>query len=540
MNIEPGSEIAGRYRVLSSIGRGGAATILKAEDRRLRRIVAIKVIDLPVDDESMQRFQREVEVLGRLNHPGIIRWYDTGLYQNMPYMVVEYAERTLEDVLHNGPQLLESAVAVISQVGEALSYAHEKGVIHADVKPSNILIAADGRLLLSDFGVAMRLGSTSLTATGIVVATPVYASPEQIKGAALDARSDIYSLGVVLFELLAGRPPFSGSGAWEIIAHHVETPVPLDLLPSTVPVSVHDVILKALSKVPEDRYNTVGEFTSALRAASAVSLSTSDTASNSELIQYAGFVDLAAMAQRRSAKRWVVAGLLLIGVLIVVSGFFILGSPRSPLWSAGLVQPRDWMLWIGVILLTLVIGSAVWFGRVKMRGKKAPSLVSATGQLQPYSARPHITQPFKIWPTGRFRTEILVTEEPLLAWLVLKNGPTAGATHRLGRQRSLIGRDPASCDIVIDDPTVSKQHAAIILEGNRFIVVDLGSFNGVVVNEERVQRIDLRDGDEIKMGTAVLVYKRVNAPDDATGDARRRLREFEDIWTEITRSVNHD
>lgn len=262
--------IIGQYRVVEQIGKGGMAIVYKAFQPNLDRYVAIKVLTPGVGEDKgvIARFEREARSVAKLRHRNILTVFDYGCYQDSFYLVMEYVSGgTLQEHL-GWPQDLAHVVNVISQVGNALAYAHSQGVIHRDVKPANILLAETDWPLLSDFGLARMLeDSLHLTASGASVGTPKYMSPEQAQGLTVDRRSDIYSLGVVLYEAVTGRPPFGTDSPMAVILRHISEPVtPPRALRSDLPKEMETVILRALAKSPSDRYQRMEEFLANLQA----------------------------------------------------------------------------------------------------------------------------------------------------------------------------------------------------------------------------------------------------------------------------------
>jgi hypothetical protein len=273
-NLQPGQNL-GAYRIIEQIGRGGMATVYKAFHAAMDRYVAIKVLprELAASPEFTGRFRREARTIANLEHPHILPVYDSGESDGVAYLVMRYLEAgTLKDRMDEGPLSLAQVDRYFSQLADALGYAHRKGVIHRDLKPSNALVDAQDNLFLTDFGIAKLLedGSTRLTATGGVIGTPAYMSPEQGQGRPVDQRSDIYSLGVVLYEMVTGKVPFEAETPLAVLMQHIQDPLPL---PSTVkpgvPPAVEQVILKALAKDPDDRYPSATEFLEAWKAAMA-------------------------------------------------------------------------------------------------------------------------------------------------------------------------------------------------------------------------------------------------------------------------------
>jgi serine/threonine protein kinase len=263
----------GGYEILDLIGRGGMATVYRAHQVSMNRVVALKVLPRHLlDDETyMQRFQREVAIVAQLEHRSIVPVHDYGSEEGQPYIVMRYMSGgSVDDLLREAGALdLERIVSIIQQIAPALDYAHSKQVLHRDLKPSNVLMDDDGGAFLTDFGIARLIGDTNVTLTTQgVVGTPSYMSPEQAQGTALDNRSDVYSLGVMLFEMATGRRPFEGDTPYGIAVKHVTTPPPPPRsINPRVPAAVEQVILKALNKRSQDRYPTAVALSEALRLA---------------------------------------------------------------------------------------------------------------------------------------------------------------------------------------------------------------------------------------------------------------------------------
>lgn len=261
----------GQYILAAPIGRGGMATVYKAYQPSLDRYVAIKVLSgaYAASAAFRQRLLQEARAVARLRHPNILTVFDAGEAEGMPYIVMELLEGgTLEQRLGQ-PLPLDWTIAIASQVCAALEYAHGAGVVHRDVKPSNIMLTEDNRAVLTDFGIAKVLAEASrLTATGGPVGTPAYMSPEQALGGEVDARSDLYSLGVVLYEMLTGQPPFLGEPISAVVHAHAHQPVPPPRSRNPeLSQEVEAVILKALAKDPRQRFQSAREMARALAAA---------------------------------------------------------------------------------------------------------------------------------------------------------------------------------------------------------------------------------------------------------------------------------
>jgi eukaryotic-like serine/threonine-protein kinase len=260
------------YAIVRELGRGGSSVVYLADELKHQRPVAIKVLR-PELAASLHadRFLREIEVSARLAHPNILPFLDSGTHDGRIYFVTPYEPgESVRGLLARQGQLpVVDAVRIACEVAEALDYAHRRGVVHRDVKPDNILLA-DRHALVADFGIALAMSasSTRITAEGLTLGTPAYMSPEQASGVVdLDGRSDVYSLGCVLYELLAGHPPFRGATRQQTVALHLTGTVPPLRPVRSVPRSLERAILRALAKSPARRFTTAGDFARALTAA---------------------------------------------------------------------------------------------------------------------------------------------------------------------------------------------------------------------------------------------------------------------------------
>jgi len=263
--VEPAENsrvLSGRYELIHLVARGGMAEVYRARDRLLDRPVALKILfpELSVDRSFVERFRREAQAAANLSHPNIVPVFDWGEDTGTYFIVMEFVDgRTLSSILRSaGPLHPDRAAEIAADVAGALAYAHRHGVVHRDVKPGNVLITEEGIVKVTDFGIARALNTEeSLTQTGAVMGTATYFSPEQAEGMGVDARSDIYSLGVVLFEMVTGRPPFLGDTPVAVASKHVREhpPTPREINPS-VPPDLEAVILKCMAKSPDHRYPT--------------------------------------------------------------------------------------------------------------------------------------------------------------------------------------------------------------------------------------------------------------------------------------------
>ena len=262
MSIQ-GRVLGGRYVLGSKLGTGGMASVYKATDRMLRRTVAVKVLHFPYDEDPafVPRFQREARTTARLSHPNIVTVFDTGSDDDLYYIVMEYVDGDDLATLigREGAQAPATAAQIAWSVCQALAAAHENGLVHRDVKPGNIIVSRAGAVKVTDFGIAKAMASatTNRTGSGSVLGTASYMSPEQAQGRGVDERSDLYSLGCVLYELLAGAPPFVNDTAMGVIWHHVtEDPDPLAVRRPGIDAGLAAVVGKALAKQPAERYQT--------------------------------------------------------------------------------------------------------------------------------------------------------------------------------------------------------------------------------------------------------------------------------------------
>ena len=249
----------GRYEITAELGQGAMGTVYKAVDPLIERTVAVKTISLDLSKEELasfeERFYREAKSAGRLAHPNIVTIYDVGETDNTAYIAMEFLEgQSLREMLDSGETLSNERIAEIAaQVADGLAYAQEHGIVHRDIKPANIIITRSGVVKITDFGIA-HMPSTSKTHAGMVLGSPKYMSPEQVVGKAVDGRSDIFSLGVVLYEMLTGAAPFDGDNISTLMYRILnETPIWPSALDPRVPEGFDRILARALAKSPENR-----------------------------------------------------------------------------------------------------------------------------------------------------------------------------------------------------------------------------------------------------------------------------------------------
>ena len=320
----PLPEQIGRYEVKSELGRGGMATVYRAYYPNSGREVAIKVLprEMLHDPQFRSRFEREIKLIASLEHPAIVPIYDAGEVNGQPYFVMRFMNGgSLSDVIEKGPIPIEDTAKIIERVAQGLAYAHRKGVIHRDLKPDNILFDETGEPFISDFGVAKLTESTSnLTGSG-VIGTPAYMSPEQAQGTEIDLRSDVYGLGVIVYQMLTGHQPYSADTPMGVVVKHITDPVPeiLKVLPN-LKAEVDSVIKTAMAKDRDQRFANTVELAKALNLVATGSVGNLTFSTNS------GIASRLAPPAAKPASRGLNTGLIVGGVVLLVAviGFLLL------------------------------------------------------------------------------------------------------------------------------------------------------------------------------------------------------------------------
>lgn len=276
-SLEPGAQlIAGRYQILSLLGEGGMGFVYRARDTVLDEVVALKVLrhDLIATPELIERFKREVKLARRVTHPNVARMFDIGDHGGSSFLTMEFIDgEPLNDVLHKSGRLPDARViGLCADICEGLAAAHRAGVVHRDLKPDNVMLSRDGRVLITDFGIARDPVATPKGTLGAIVGTPAYMAPEQVEARPdIDFRADIYALGVMLFEMFTGELPWKGTSALTIAAARLYAPAPDPRNVRTdLPPKIASLILRCLARKPEDRWSDVLEVAHTLRSKSVV------------------------------------------------------------------------------------------------------------------------------------------------------------------------------------------------------------------------------------------------------------------------------
>jgi eukaryotic-like serine/threonine-protein kinase len=456
----------GPYQIEQLLGRGSAAVVYKALQPSVGRYVALKVL-LPhgtFGPEFRARFEREAQIVAGLDHPNILPLYDFGRHGEVSYMVMPLVSGgTLREWLGRSIPL-ERALQVFSRLLSALEFAHtqQPPIIHRDVKPSNVLMGAADWPLLGDFGIAKLIQEDAAANQATRVGTPEYMAPEQGTGRAVDARTDVYAMGIILYKILTGRVPFQGQGlsSLAVIRQHVEDPVPMPgtLNPAVSPVW-DEVIRRSLAKEPNDRYSSALAMDAAVQAAWR---QVQHEGGAGETVWVTDPIELYECAVRAVGQaNWPRA--------ITLCGEILQTEASHPEAAHLLTQAYDGLRWHGA------------------RG------LSFVSQGQPASSRPSV------------------------ALLCLRQQQRPARVFVLDERGRTLGR-ALDNDIVLEDAAVSRQHCRVYWAGDGYALEDLGSSNGTYLNGALVQSAPLRSGDLVELGD--LVFEFTSGPTQAPADTR--------------------
>ncbi len=388
-----GHTIGGRYQIEAILGQGGMSTVYKAKDLNLQRTVAIKLIHAHLSNDStfVRRFEQEAAAVAQLRHPNIIQVYDFNHEGDVYYMVLEYVPgRTLKEWLKILTEAkreipLTETTRIMISVCEAVAYAHQQGMVHRDLKPANLMLDPKGKPILMDFGVAKMLGGEDYTATGTIIGTAKYMSPEQARGEHPDERSDIYSLGVMLYELVAGQPPFNADTTVAVLMKHVYEPVPdIRQLHSNVPDELVEIIGKALAKNPKDRYQSAAHMATALKLVNRLAQSPAPIE---------GVQKTVTSNKRKQSEPAPVAPLPLDARPSVAA---------SPAPSTRASSPLYWLLGAAVVALLLILGVGAFLLATQFRSNLGDGAALALQQPLPSAAGmvPIKAGPYKVGLDG--------------------------------------------------------------------------------------------------------------------------------------------
>ncbi|MST63559.1 Stk1 family PASTA domain-containing Ser/Thr kinase [Schaalia hyovaginalis] len=528
-----GRRLAGRYEIRSLIGRGGMAEVHLGFDTRLSRIVAIKMLrsDLARDSVFQARFRREAQSAASLNHPNIVAVYDTGEEMvlgpdgrgiSVPYIVMEYVEgHTVKDLLSDGtPVPINEAVSIVSGVLSALEYSHSQHLVHRDIKPGNIMLTADGKVKVMDFGIARALSDSqaTMTQTNAVVGTAQYLSPEQARGEQVDARSDLYSTGVVLFELLTGRPPFTGDSAVAVAYQHVQqlAPTPSAITPD-VPEPLDRVVLKALAKNREDRYSSAGSMLADLmRATRGGRVNAPETA------VWADTRAMPAPAEQTAT-------------LPAAPAFAPVQSPTStvPSLKADEVEQPEkgrkkmWIV-LGVILAALLIVGGVWYALA--RSQPTAEMVAVPDNLVGMSeadAKAAVESVGLIFAVS----DKTVASEELAEGMVAEVDPPSGERVEVGTTVTAKLSSGSDSVVIPEITNMTPEAAQEAVEALGLVwELDANKVDSDSVEEGKIAKVNPSVGKKVKKGSTVKGTvssgkKTVTVP-DLTGMTQDQAREY--------------
>ena len=421
-----GTVFDGRYRIIRKLGAGGMADVYLAEDQELGRNVAIKILNdrHAADDSFIERFRREAKNAAGLSHPNIVSIYDRGEAEGTYYIAMEYLEgRSLKElIVSRGPAPIKVAIEYARHILAALAAAHKQGIVHRDIKPHNVLIGAEGRVKVTDFGIA-RSGASQMTEVGSIIGTAQYLSPEQARGAPVDQTSDLYSVGVVLYEMLTGQVPFTGDTPLEIAMKHLsEVPRPPSELRPEIPHDLDSVVLRALAKDPSERYQSAEEMDADLaRVAEGLPVDPETEEAATAVLSGSGLMAAAPTSVIARPRPGEPSRPAPPGVTPPAGYYGYEGPPRRrrPVWP-----------WVLSVLLLAAAAGAAWFAYTKIQDQlNANKPVSvpfvegsreslATKKIRDAGLLPHVTRAFD----DKIEKGVVVNQSPDAGEKLQKNG----------------------------------------------------------------------------------------------------------------------
>jgi eukaryotic-like serine/threonine-protein kinase len=417
----------GRYKIIRKLGAGGMADVYLAEDQELGRRVAIKILNdrHAADDQFVERFRREAKNAAGLSHPNIVSIYDRGEAEGTYYIAMEYLDgRSLKElIVSRGSAPIRTAIEYARQILGAVGFAHQNGIVHRDIKPHNVLVGHEGRLKVTDFGIA-RSGASQMTEVGSIIGTAQYLSPEQARGAQVDQTSDVYSVGVVLYELLTGQVPFTGDTPLEIAMKHLsETPRPPSELREDVPHDLDMVVLRALAKDPSERYQSAEEMDADLeRVLQGLPVGEETAAAATAVLAGSGALAAAPTSVITRPTEAAPTRAVPPGATPPAGYYGYEGPPRRrrPIWP-----------WVLSVLLLIAAGVAAWFAYTKIQDQlnaskpvAVPSVVGirqslAEQQLRERTLVPRVTHK----PSSSVQKGYVIDQSPNPGTNVAKNTP---------------------------------------------------------------------------------------------------------------------
>jgi eukaryotic-like serine/threonine-protein kinase len=414
-----GTVFDGRYRIIRKLGAGGMADVYLAEDQELGRLVAIKILNdrHAADDSFIERFRREAKNAAGLSHPNIVSIYDRGEAEGTYYIAMEFLDgRSLKElIVARGPAPVKVAVDYARQILAAVGAAHRHGIVHRDIKPHNVLVGGEGRLKVTDFGIA-RSGASQMTEVGSIIGTAQYLSPEQARGAPVDQTSDLYAVGVVLFEMLTGQVPFTGDTPLEIAMKHLsEVPTPPSELRPEVPHDLDSVVLRALAKEPGERYQSAEEMDADLaRVAEGIPVDPETQEAATAVLAGSGLIAAAPTSVITRADTEAPVRPVPPGGTPPAGYYGYEGPPRRrrPIWP-----------WVLSVLLLIAAAAAAWFAYTKIQDQlnanKPVAVPLVEGLKEPLAVN-------KIRDAGLFPQVAREFSDTIAKGVVINQSPDAG------------------------------------------------------------------------------------------------------------------
>jgi len=560
IEMAPGAVVDGRYALLARLGTGGMAEVWSAEDSQLGRQVALKMLHprLAADHDFVERFRREASAAAKLQHPNIVQVYDRGESQGTYYIAMEYLRgSSLKDLVRRGPLEPGHAVELIVQVLKGARFAHRRGIVHRDLKPHNVMLDDEGRVKVTDFGIA-RAGASDMTETGSIMGTAQYLSPEQAQGHAVTERSDLYSIGVMLFELLTGRVPFEGESTVTIALRHVSEPPPTpSSVNPTVPPALDAVVLRALAKDPEQRFRNADEFIAALAAATTAP---DDTAAVARLAAappppVTPYETLDEHEERSRGGLWWLAALLVLAAM-GLAAFFLLQPDQvtvpdvegreadaavQVLEERGLeAEPREVEseeVEVGrVVAQTPAAGSSVSEGSVVTlqvsAGPGRAPVPDVSGQSPEQAQATLEDAGFEVRVSRRYSDDAPVDE-------VLRTNPGAGEQAVRGSEVALlVSRGPEP--VAVPDVTDLDRDAAVAALEEAGFAVGVSEEETQDEEPDEVLEQDPAPGTELRAGAEVSIVVAIAPPDVEVPDVvdlrvEEAIDELEELDLEATR-----